>query len=78
LPALHLEIDDLETRLAEANAAVDQLRAAMSTAQESHREERAMRDVFEARVSAMESSKFWKLRTVWFRLKRALRLTSGG
>lgn len=33
-------------------------------------------EALNARIAAMESSRFWKLRTRWFRLKRALGLTT--
>ncbi|MEM1369620.1 MAG: glycosyltransferase [Cyanobacteria bacterium P01_H01_bin.15] len=34
------------------------------------------RNYFKARVEAMETSKFWKLRKLWFKLKRRLGLTT--
>ena len=40
----------------------------------------AVRDIrieaLEATIKAMEGSRFWKIRHQWFRLKRALRLTT--
>ena len=37
---------------------------------------RAEAERLRGRITAMESSKFWKVRTLWFRLKRAVGLAS--
>ncbi len=64
LAATRLEAGHLQGRLrhAEAVLAEEQTRAAVD------------RSAFQARIAAMEASRFWKLRNAWFRLKARLGL----
>jgi SAM-dependent methyltransferase len=74
--ALWLAARRQRRRLEAAEAAAKE---AQATAGERYWEVRGLtvaRDALAARVAAMEASRFWKLRELWFRLKRRLGLTA--
>ena len=54
---------------------VRSLRVALSRSQSQLEETRKELEEAQATIEAMETSKFWKLRTAWFKLKRAMGLT---
>lgn len=57
---LNLQVQQLQDQLRQTQAALEQCRQQTAVVQD--------------RVKAMESSKFWQLRTIWFRFKRTLGL----
>jgi len=63
----HAEIQGLRGRIADKEGELGKARVELD---QSHAEAQGLR----GRIAAMESTKFWKLRTVWFRLKRVIGL----
>src|SRR5262249_41737109 len=59
--------DDYAAREQAVQAELEQTRQRLQTALETARQTLA-------RITSMESSKFWKLRRIWFRLKRCVGL----
>ena len=52
---------------------VDHFAASLTTGESENLQEQQL---LQRQIEAMESSKFWKIRTAWFKVKRKLRLTS--
>jgi hypothetical protein len=71
---LEAECGATDFALADPPEAVRELQAALARSQGKLQQARAETMQLQCTIEAMESSKFWKLRSAWFQLKRAIGL----
>jgi Methyltransferase domain len=72
------ELANLKQREENARSEAERLQAEWGVAAGQAKRFRDELELAKGRITAMESSKFWKLRTRWFRVKRAMGLASEG
>ena len=68
------KVEKLQTELKQVKAELEQSRSQLQPTQAQLEQLRAEKEQLQGVITAMESTKFWKLRTAWFGLKRSIGL----